>query len=470
MDAVISDRILTGDDIQNNLDEIQGNIIKPYTFGLQRGLFFKIEDEHAGRAWLAALSYHVTPATVWPEGERPVCALNIGISVFGLRSLGLSDSALAGFAPEFQAGAVGRADRLGDVDELSPTTWQDGFGGEDIHVAVFVFADEQSDLDAHAEKVRKAARSLGGIVEMAAHDGYAFEDGVEHFGYRDGLTDVPIEGTENIYPQNLGGGTRRPDGTWAPLKPGEFLLGYENESRTEPPIPQPRELGLNGTFIVYRKIYQDVAAFRQFLAQAAECVYGSDSDDDQERMAAKFMGRWRSGCPLMHSPETDQPELADDPVKCNDFGYTDDPDGMICPRGSHIRRMNPRDALDGTATVVRRHRLIRRGLDYGPKLPDGQMEDDGQDRGIASYLVCANLKDQFEFIWQEWVNKGDFAGLPIGEQDPIIGPASADAQMTLPGEPMPFLFDFKRFITTRCGEYFFMPSLTALRGIAAKKY
>ena len=470
MDAVNSDRTLTGDDIRHNLDEIQGNIIKPYTFAHQRGLFFRIEDEAAGRKWLSSFAGRITPATVWPDGTRREAAINIGISIFGLRALGLSEQALGSFAPEFQAGAVGRAERLGDVGEIGPETWVDGFGAEDIHVAVFVFADDAVRLESESDEIRAAAKDAGAVAEMAAHDAYAFEDGFEHFGYRDGLTDVPIEGTEDIYPQVAGGGTRRPDGTWAPLKPGEFLLGYENESGFEPPAPLPRELGLNGTFIVYRKIHQDVAAFRRFLAQAAECVYGSSSDDDQERMAAKFMGRWRSGCPLMHSPEKDQPELADDPVKCNDFGYADDPEGMICPRGSHIRRMNPRDALDGTATVVRRHRLIRRGLEHGPKLPEGVLEDDGVDRGISSYLVCANLKDQFEFIWQEWVNKGDFAGLPIGEQDPIIGPASADAQMTLPGEPMPFLFDFKRFITTRCGEYFFMPSLTALRGIAANKY
>ena len=470
MDTAIIDRTLTGDDIRHQLDDIQGNIIKPYTFAHQRGMFFRIDDAVAGRTWLASLLDKVTPATVWPVGTRLKCAANIGISFFGLRALGLSEETLSSFAPEFQAGAVGRAERLGDVGELSPENWVDGFGGEDIHVAVFIFADDQARLDSESEEIRAAARATGAIVEMASHDAYAFEGGVEHFGYRDGLTDVPIEGTEEIYPQNPGGGTRRPDGTWDPLKPGEFLLGYENESRSEPPAPHPRELAVNGTFIAYRRIYQDVATFRRFLAQAAECVYGSNSEDDQERMAAKFMGRWRSGCPLMHSPDQDRPEFADDPEKCNDFGFTDDPEGMVCPRGSHIRRMNPRDALDGTATVVRRHRIIRRGLDYGPKLPEGVWDDDGEDRGISAYLVCANLKDQFEFVWQEWVNKGDFAGLPIGEQDPIIGPASADGQMTLPGEPMPFLFDFKRFVTTRCGEYFFMPSLTALRGIADKKY
>jgi len=470
MDAAVIDRTLTGSDIADNLDEIQGNIIKPYTFAHQRGLFFRIDDGDGGRRWLNGVAGRVTPATPWRADQRPASALNVGISHFGLRALELSPASLDGFSHEFQAGAAGRAERLGDVGELAPENWQDGFGAEDIHIAVFVFADEPAKIEEQSAWLRETARTAGGITEMAAHDAYAFEDGVEHFGYRDGLTDVPIEGTEDIYPQDPGAGTRQPDGSWAPIKAGEFLLGYENEAGSQATAPEPRELAVNGTFIVYRKIYQDVAAFRQFLQEAALSIYGADGDADQERMAARMMGRWRSGCPLMHSPDEDRPKLADDPDKCNNFGYTDDPDGMICPRGAHIRRMNPRDSLDGTATVVRRHRIIRRGLDYGPKLPDGVLQDDGADRGIASYLVNADIKGQFEFVWQEWVNKGDFQSLPLGEQDPIIGPASADAQMTMPGEPMPFLFNLKRFITTRCGEYFFMPSLTALRGIAAKKY
>lgn len=463
-------RTLTGADISTHLDDIQGNIIKPYTFMKQRAVFVRIDNAEAGRQWLAKVAERIASAAPWVDGKRPKSAMCAGISSFGLQALGMSKSALQSFPAAFQVGAVGRADRNGDVGELSPEHWQDGFGGEDIHIAVFIFSDDLDQIDADTAWLRDMAKTAGGITEMAAHDGDAFEDGFEHFGYRDGLTDVPIEGTEDIYPQSPGAGTRQPDGSWAPIKPGEFLLGYENESGAVPPAPEPRELALNGTFIVYRKIYQDVASWRRFLAQAAECTYGSDSEVNQEKMAAKFMGRWRSGCPLMHAPDKDQPELVDDPDKCNNFGYADDPEGMICPRGSHIRRMNPRDALDGTATVVRRHRLIRRGLEYGPKLPEGVTEDDGVDRGIASYLICANLTDQFEFVWQEWVNKGDFAGLPMGEQDPIIGPASAEASMTLPGEPMPFLFDFKRFVTTRCGEYFFMPSITALKGIAAQKY
>ena len=311
------------------------------------------------------------------------------------------------------------------------------------------------------------ADAAAAVEVVAIHEAYAFEDGVEHFGYRDGLTDVPIEGVEGLYDPGPGGGTPQGDGSWAPVKPGEFLLGYETETGDEAPAPAPRALAVNGTFIAYRKIYQDVAAFRRFLSEGALSVYGDDDEQKQERLAAKMMGRWRSGCPLMHAPDEDRPELADDPVACNDFGYADDPDGMIAPRGCHIRRMNPRDALDGSSTVVRRHRLLRRGLDYGPKLPEGETEDDGVDRGISAYLVCADLQRQFEFVWKEWVGKGDFAGLPMGEQDPIIGPANGEASMTLPSEPMPFLFNLKRFIAPKAGEYFFLPSLSALSGLAA---
>lgn len=468
MDGSLNDdlRTLTGADLADNLGDIQGNIVKPYTFALQRAVFLEVKDAEAGRAWLSQVAPRVTSAAPWNDGARPKRAVSLGLSIFGMRALGVSADTLESFPQAFAAGAAARAERLGETGDLSPATWEDGFGADRIHVAVFIFADDAAEIEAETAALRSMADAAA-VEVVAVHEAYAFEDGVEHFGYRDGLTDVPIEGVEGLYDPGPGGGTPQGDGGWAPVKPGEFLLGYETETGDEAPAPTPRALAVNGTFIAYRKIYQDVAAFRRFLAEGALSVYGDDDDAKQERLAAKMMGRWRSGCPLMHAPDEDRPELADDPVACNDFGYADDPDGMIAPRGCHIRRMNPRDALDGSSTVVRRHRLLRRGLDYGPKLPEGETEDDGVDRGISAYLVCADLQRQFEFVWKEWVGKGDFAGLPMGEQDPIIGPANGEASMTLPSEPMPFLFNLKRFITPKAGEYFFLPSLSALRGLAA---
>ena len=300
MPSKISDvnRTLTGADISDNLAEIQGNIIKPYMFARQRGLFFKIDHGEPGRRWLGGLAERVTSAADSPEEDRPASALNVGISHFGLQALEPSDNALASFPPEFQAGAVGRAQILGDVGELSPENWEDGFGGKDIHVAVFVFADSTEEIESQSKWVRDIAKEAGGVTEMAAHDAYAFEDGVEHFGYRDGLTDVPIEGTEEIYPQNPGGGTRQPDGSWDAIKPGEFLLGYESETGSEPQSPFPRELAVNGTYIVYRKIYQDVAAFRKVLDRRSHVhLRIDDVEANQERLACQNDGplaKWLS--------------------------------------------------------------------------------------------------------------------------------------------------------------------------------
>ena len=144
------------------------------------------------------------------------------------------------------------------------------------------------------------------------------------------------------------------------LKAGEFVLGYRDELGGVQ-IPQPEALGRNGTYIVFRKLHQRVAAFRQYLKA------NSISPEDEELLAAKMMGRWRSGAPLALCASHDDPELGADPRRSNDFLYReDDPTGFKTPGGSHIRRTNPRDA--SIAGVVRIHRMIRRGTAYGPPL------------------------------------------------------------------------------------------------------
>src|SRR5262249_2837889 len=151
----------------------------------------------------------------------------------------------------------------------------------------------------------------------------------------------------------------------APFKAGEFILGYTNEIGERPAIPQPEGLGRNGTYVVFRKLYQDVAEFRRYLRSNAA------TPEQEEWLAAKFVGRWRSGAPLALSPGKDDPALGADSARNNDFMYhDDDPKGLKCPIGSHIRRMNPRDAV--VTGEVRLHRMIRRGTSYGPPLPEGE--------------------------------------------------------------------------------------------------
>ncbi|HYV07769.1 MAG TPA: peroxidase, partial [Blastocatellia bacterium] len=270
----------------------------------------------------------------------------------------------------------------------------------------------------------------------------------EPFGFRDGISHPAIEGS----------GIRGTNPRESPFKAGEFVLGYRDEMGGLE-MPQPEVLGRNGTYIVFRKLHQRVAAFRQFLKS------NSTNPDDEELLAAKMMGRWRSGAPLALCPLHDNPELGADAGRNNDFLYReDDPAGFKTPGGSHIRRTHPRDAA--VAGAPRIHRMIRRGTAYGPLLADGVMEDDGADRGLMFAFVGAHLGRQFEFVQSQWINDGVFFGAG-GDKDPIVGSNEVDDAFTIPRRPVRRrLKGLPRFVVTRGGEYCFMPGLRALRWLA----
>jgi Dyp-type peroxidase family len=209
--------------------------------------------------------------------------------------------------------------------------------------------------------------------------------------------------------------------------------------------------------VAFRKLHQRVAEFRRFLKA------NSTSPEDEELLAAKMMGRWRSGAPLALCPFHDDPELGADPRRNNDFLYeADDPAGFKTPGGSHIRRTNPRDA--SIAGLARIHRMIRRGTAYGSLLPEGVLEDDGADRGIMFAFVGAHPGRQFEFVQSQWINDGVFIGTG-NDKDPIIG--SPEVNFTVPRRPVrKRLQGLPQFVVTRGGEYCFMPGLRALRWLA----
>ena len=270
----------------------------------------------------------------------------------------------------------------------------------------------------------------------------------EPFGFKDGISHPAIEGS----------GIPGTNPKEAPLKAGEFVLGYRDEmnglQKTEPEI-----LGKNGTYVVFRKLHQRVAEFRKYVKA------NSNGPEDEELTAAKMMGRWRSGAPLALCPFHDDPKIGEDPKRNNDFLFEeDDPKGLKTPGGSHIRRTNPRDAK--IAGVARIHRMIRRGTAYGSLLPEGVLEDDGVDRGLMFAFVGAHIGRQFEFVQSQWINDGIFFG---GEQDkdPVVGAMGDNEAFTLPKKPLrKRLQGIPRFVVTRGGEYCFMPGIKALKWIA----
>jgi Dyp-type peroxidase family len=373
----------------------------------------------------------------------------VAITCEGLKALGVPQESLDTFAPEFREGMAARAELLGDIGDSAPINWEAPLGTPDVHVAIAVIAPDAARLEALLDQAKNSYADLAGVSLIWRQDCYALATEREAFGFKDGISHPAIEGS----------GIPGSNPKEKPLRAGEFILGYQDETGDTLPVPQPEVLGRNGTYVVFRKLHQDVAAFRRHLRAHARDVA------DEELLAAKFVGRWRSGAPLSLCPVHDDPALGADPKRNNDFLFQeDDPKGLKCPVGSHIRRMNPRDAV--VTGAVHLHRMIRRGTSYGPLLPDGVLEDDGADRGLCFVFVGAHLARQFEFVQTQWVNDGRAFAAPT-EKDPLIGANDGSGVFTVPELPIRRkLTGLPRFVTTRGGEYLFAPSLSALRWLA----
>jgi Dyp-type peroxidase family len=342
-----------------------------------------------------------------------------------------------------------RAAKLGDVGESAPERWEKPFGTSDVHLGISALSPDKVRLDAVLERAQKAYEQMPGISIIYRLDCYALPTDAEHFGFRDGISHPAIDGSGVP-----GSNPKEP-----PLRAGEFFLGHLDETGDYPPMPHPEILGRNGTYVVFRKLHQRVAAFRQYLKA------NSTGPEEEKLTGAKMMGRWQSGAPLALCPLHDDPELGADPKRNNDFLFNDDdPRGLKTPQGCHIRRMNPRDSV--VTGAPRLHRMIRRGTSYGPVLPEGVLDDDGAERGLAFIFVGARLDRQFEFVQTEWVNDSRFFGAG-GERDPVTGPNDGTGAFTIPKEPIRRrLRSLPQFVVTRGGEYFFAPGLRALGWLA----
>ena len=352
-------RTLTSADLKDNLHDIQDNVVAPILMRYGRHIFREIQRRRQGarmaaqhvqarqrpgeRAWdTFHRQYRLHLRRPESAGTFSTIARQLPRGVSGRHA---GPCACGGRCRAARAGTLGGRPRRSRHS-------RDGAG----------FAPIPTEGREEATRIIRAEMEATGGVEIRfvqdtmalAHENGIGSEG-EHFGFADPISQPPIEGADA--PSYPGDGVLEPDGTWRPLKPGEFLLGYEDEAG--PPgtqTPEPLELRLNGTYVVFRKLYQDVAAFRRYLVTAAKSLYGSDDHYHQDLVAAKIMGRWRSGCPLDLSPDKDDPAIAADPQRRNNFTYEGDEQGLRCPLGAHLRRSNPRATPLKRATAVRRHR------------------------------------------------------------------------------------------------------------------
>jgi Dyp-type peroxidase family len=271
----------------------------------------------------------------------------------------------------------------------------------------------------------------------------------ENFGFRDGFSQPAIRGAPGRADRGQGVAIHRLDGGWRPLEPGEFVLGYHDEDGVLPDAPPP-PFARNGTFMVYRKLEQNVPAFNDLVERVARQHF----DGNRRLVAAKIAGRWQDGTPLMLHPYVDEGSGAREVL--NDFRYSDDPKGRVCPLGAHVRRANPRDGLPGGAARTRRHRILRRGIPYAGR----------RRRGLIFVCFNASIARQFEVV-NGWLNDGDVFGLGR-EPDVLAGARRGNRRvlMTIQGDP-PVIFESRRpLVYMRGGEYLFLPAISALATLA----
>jgi Dyp-type peroxidase family len=431
--------------------DIQATVLRPRPRPY-RGeyVILRIDNAGQGREMVRRMLPHVAPADEWWVPSLPGW-LGIAFTFEGLKALGVPQASLDSFPIEFKQGMAARAEILHDFGANAPANWEYPFGTPDVHVALAIYAKDVENLEQSLEIARKAHDDLPHISVVYRMQFGELPEGRNPFGFKDGLHNPHVEGTG---PAALAGNAEA-------IKAGEFILGYPDENGETAQVPTPHELRHNGSFVAFRKFHMDVAAFRRYLrAQAA-------SPEEEELLAAKMVGRWRSGAPLVLAPDRDNPELGNDRNRNNVFSYADDMKGLKCPFSAHIRRVNPRDALKDDVVAVNLHHFLRRGTNYGPPMPDGVLEDDGAERGGVFLLIGAHLTRQFEFVQSQWATDGNFISHGT-EQDPLIGNNDGDGIFTIPQRPARRrLHGLPRFVTVRGGEYLFMPGLRALRWLAA---
>jgi Dyp-type peroxidase family len=327
-------------------------------------------------------------------------------------------------------------------------------GTGEAHVLVSVYARDDSELARAVAAVHRGIGSADGASVVHERETRELAGSREHFGFDDGFGQPAVASVRD----RTARGVRGLFG-WRSLPVGEFVLGYRDGEGALPAAPTGG-LGRNATYLVYREYDQDVAGFRRFLASAA-----AEVGEAPEWVGARMIGRWQDGTPLALSPDRPQSRISGDRVRINDFDYGDDPDGARCPLGAHVRRANPRNGIPYGDNMTRRHRIIRRGMPYGPPLPDGA-DDDGAERGLLFLCFNADLARQFEFIQREWVLDGNIFGL-ANDADPLLGDGAGTGKMTVQGDPPRFLAPLPRFVTVRGGEYLFVPGRRGLATLAA---
>jgi len=497
-------------DIVINIDDIQGDSLLGFNKPYEKILLFNIIEVNAVRKWLKSNMNYITSVRdllgfrvlframrkklngVKPKNISQIC-MNIGFSYDGasMFSSSTSDFVADRVNLEFKVGLPLRSTYIGDPSDTKEkgnrTNWQ--FGGEkNPHIILLIAGENTLEVENLAKTVLSDTKLFLELVanETAIND----MEGHEHFGFLDGVSQPAIRGmykngdTLQYFTPRTMGSSYPNYGKPGQLLiwPGEIILGLpkqsmkDNDPNPDPGILYGPEWAINGTFLVYRKLKQDVAGFWNWVKknETNDCPY--------ELLASKVMGRWPSGAPIVRTPIHDNIEIGKDGLVNNAFNYREefpaytvdkmsypkadaDQTGISCPLGGHIRKVNSRDNStdQGAQSNTLRRRILRRGLPYGPQIVD-KFKDDQVERGLQFISYQANINLQFEFLLNQWVNH-DHQPESNSGYDMVLSQQNGRTASVPVNNSSITLTANQSFIIPAGGGYFFMPSITSLNNI-----
>ncbi|KAF8531600.1 Dyp-type peroxidase [Gautieria morchelliformis] len=460
-----------------DLTNIQGDILQGLPKRVQSFIFFTITNPTEFRQRLKAIIPLITTTTQVLADEAAIAAhkesgagglltltgTNIAFSSKGLIALGVADQLGDDIFTRGQLDDARKSSADGGIAD--PGTPVDG-GGIDpawdplfkktIHGVFNVTGDSKLTITARItviESILATAINILGQVDGNVRPGN--EAGHEHFGFQDGLSQPPIIGF------------RSPNKGEIATNPGIILLGEGGDIVSRPPWAK------DSSFLAFRKLKQLVPEFNDFLTRNPILNGGSTPAEGSELLGARLVGRWKSGAPIDRDPIHDNPVDAGDVNKVNDFDYSDDPNQIRCPFASHLRKTNPRNSAFPGLVNVQFSRIIRQGIPYGPEVTQAEssLATTQHDRGLLFASYQSNLAKGFHFVQRTWSNNPGFpppvGTLPVNGFDPIIGQQANDARFitgTNPEKLTESLALPKLFVVPRGGEYFIVPSISALKG------
>ncbi|MDQ4025872.1 MAG: Dyp-type peroxidase [Actinomycetota bacterium] len=508
-------------------DDIQGNVIPGFNKDHQHFLFLRFRAVKGTKAWLRWLAPQIASmdeVLAFVRAHRAL-RLKLGVKEPGLKAtwinVAFSAGAIAKLAGKEEAAAFGERSFLQGLAERStylgdPTDprhpgyrgkWVVGGPKNTADILVIVGSDDPADLDATVETI-KAEAARCGLDVLFEQRGQTLPEplrGHEHFGFKDGISQPGVRGKVSsapgdfITPRYVDASDPHADIFAKPgqvlVWPGQFLLG-ERRQNTEsltasaPGATDFPKWARRGSYLVCRRLRQDVPAFWEFVRALAAETGGS-----MTHVAAMLVGRWPSGAPLMRATSSDDPALAGDEFANNHFIFDDDTRasslrpipgypgdshspaqadilGAVCPHFAHIRKVNPRDSGTDLGKVADGflRMILRRGIPFGPpmigiKKPPPKLVK--QERGLMFLSYAATIESQFEFLTRRWSNS------PVqpnfGGHDPVVGQEGRGDRVRFvdfPTERGPVRLTLKKeWVTVTGGGYFFAPPISAIAGV-----